>query len=86
MGKPDEAQKVFDDLLERSKREHVSPFILASFCFVLGKKDEGFKLLSKAHEQQDEWLCFLRIHPSFSDNVRSDPRYTALLKKMNLED
>jgi tetratricopeptide (TPR) repeat protein len=85
MGKPEEAVKVLDDLVKRSEQEYVSPFILASFYLVLGKNDEGFKLLSKAHEQQDEWLCFLRIHPSLSDSIRSDPRYTALLKKMNLD-
>ncbi|MHC4538969.1 MAG: protein kinase domain-containing protein, partial [Planctomycetota bacterium] len=44
MDKSDEAQKVLDDLLERSKTEYVSPFHLACLHFVLGKNDEGFKL------------------------------------------
>ena len=84
MGEPDEAQKVLDNLLERSKTEYVSPFILACFHFVLGRNDEGFKLLNKAYDEQDLWLCWLKIEPPL-DSIRSDPRYTALLKKMNLD-
>jgi tetratricopeptide (TPR) repeat protein len=84
MGKADEAQKVLDDLLERSKIEYVSPYILASFHFVLGKNDEGFKLLNRAFKEGDQRLCFLKIS-WFFDSVRSDPRYIALLRKMNLE-
>jgi Tfp pilus assembly protein PilF len=49
MGKPDEAQKVLDKLLERSKTEYVSPHTLACFHFVLGKNDDGFKWLNLPH-------------------------------------
>ncbi|MHC4805621.1 MAG: protein kinase domain-containing protein [Planctomycetota bacterium] len=84
MGKPDEAQKLLYKLLERSKTEYVSPYTLACFHFVLGKNDEGFKLLNRAFKEGDQKLCFLKIGPLF-DSVRSDPRYTALLKKMNLD-
>ncbi|MHC4542728.1 MAG: tetratricopeptide repeat protein [Planctomycetota bacterium] len=84
MGKPDEAQKVLNDLLERSKAEYVSPFILAGFHFVLGENDEGFKLLDKAYKEQDTWMCWLKIEPLL-DSIRSDPKYTALLRKMNLD-
>jgi serine/threonine protein kinase/Tfp pilus assembly protein PilF len=84
MGKPDEAQKVLDNLLERSKTEYVSPFILASMHSVLGRNDECFKWLNRAYEEHDHWLYWLKIVWEL-DSVRSDPRYTALLKKMNLD-
>jgi serine/threonine-protein kinase len=85
IGKADEAQKLLHDLLERSKTEYVSPYILACFHFVLGKNDDGFTLLDQAYLEQDHWLCWLKtIHPDF-DSVRSDPKYTALLRKMNLD-
>jgi len=84
MGKPDEAQRVLDNLLERSKQEYVPPFILAGFHFVLGRNDEGFKWLNKAYAEHDSWLCWLKIEPLLN-NIRSEPRYTALLKKMNLD-
>ncbi|MHC4541102.1 MAG: protein kinase domain-containing protein [Planctomycetota bacterium] len=84
MGKPGEAQKVLDNLLERSEQEYVSPFILACFHFVLGKNDEGFILLDQAYKEGDHWLCWLKII-SDPGGVHSDPRYTALLEKMNLD-
>jgi tetratricopeptide (TPR) repeat protein len=84
MGKPDEAQEVLNDLLERPEQEYVSPFILAGFHFLLGKNDEGFKLLDKAYKEQDTWMCWLKIEPLL-DSIRSHPKYTALLKTMNLD-
>jgi serine/threonine protein kinase/lipoprotein NlpI len=84
MGKQDEAQKVLDNLLARSKQEYIPPYILASLHLELAKNDEGFKLLNKAYEECDPWLCYFKISLT-SDSVRSDPRYIELLKKMNLE-
>ena len=84
MGRTDEAQKVLDNVLERSKHKYVSPFVLACLHIVVGKNDEGFKLLNKAYEEHDQWLCWLKISPLF-DSVRSDPKYNAILKKMNLD-
>ncbi len=46
--------------------------------------DEGFKLLDKAYEEHDPTLCWLKTHPLL-DSICSDPRYTTLLKKMNLD-
>ncbi|MHC4329534.1 MAG: tetratricopeptide repeat protein, partial [Planctomycetota bacterium] len=85
MGKPDEAQKVLDDLLEHSKQEYASPFILACLHFVLGRNDEGFNWVNKAYEERDLWLSYVKIDWTL-DGVRSDPKYTALLKKMNLDE
>ncbi|MHC4541251.1 MAG: protein kinase domain-containing protein [Planctomycetota bacterium] len=85
MGKADEAQKLLEDLVERSEQEYVSPFILACFHFVLGRNDEGFEWLNKAYEEYDHEFCYLKIAWHF-DSVRSDPRYIALLEKMNLDE
>ena len=85
MDKPDEAQKMLDELLERSKNEHVSPFLLACLHFMLGKNDEGFKLSDKAYNEHDHWLSMIQI-VRFIDGIHSDPRYIALLKKINLKE
>ncbi len=82
-GQPQKAQKERDKVLERSQRQYVSPFLLASLHFVLGQDEEGFKWANKAYEEHDPWLCYVGISPAL-DRVRSDPRYEALLKKMNL--
>jgi len=84
IGKPDEAHKILDELVEQSKQRYISPFSLACAYFALGRDDEGFKFLIKAYDEQDQWLSLLKISPLL-DSVRSDPRYTELLKKMNLD-
>lgn len=80
----DEAKKVLGDLLELSKKEHVSSFYVALVYTCLGQKDQAFEWLEKAYEERDVYLTQLKVYPLF-DSLRSDSRYKALLKKMNLE-
>ena len=84
MGKPDKAREVLANQLERSKQQYISSFMFALLHFALGNNDEGFKLLDKAYEERDPTLCWLKIH-LLLESIRSDSRYTALLKKMNLD-
>ena len=79
-----EARKVLDDLLELSKKEHVSSFYVALVYTCLGQKDQAFEWLEKAYEEHDVYLSQLKVRPLL-DSLRSDPRYKAMLKKMNLE-
>jgi hypothetical protein len=58
--------------------------MFALLHFALGNNDEGFKSLDKAYEENDPTLCWLKIH-GLLDSIRSDSRYTALLRKMNLD-
>ncbi len=39
---------------------------------------------SPAYDEHNGWLNFLNVEPRF-DNLRSDARYTTLLKKMGLQ-
>ncbi len=80
----DEAKKVLDGLLELSKKEHVSSFHVALVYTCLGQKDQAFEWLEKAYEKRAVHLSQLKVFPLL-DSLRSDPRYIALLKKMNLE-
>ncbi|NQU08151.1 MAG: protein kinase, partial [Candidatus Abyssubacteria bacterium] len=84
MGRREEAEKILNDLVRRSKDSYISPFTLATLCFELGETDIGFEWLDKACEEQDQWMCFLKTESSL-DSVRSDPRFKALLKKIGLE-
>jgi hypothetical protein len=72
-------------MIERSSHEFVSPAEIAILYFTLEDKDKGFMWLEKAFEQLDYNLTFLKTNP-FYDNIRSDPRFKAILKKMNLDE
>jgi tetratricopeptide (TPR) repeat protein len=79
MGRIKEASQLYEqiesDLLDSNK---------ARYHFVLGDIDRGFFFLEKALEIRDPNIRFIKIFPEF-DNVRNDPRYKEILRKMNLE-
>jgi serine/threonine-protein kinase len=85
MGRGEEAQQVLDKLLERSKQEYVKPRFFADLYFAMEDNDKGFDWLERARIGRDSWMPFVRVDP-FYDSVRSDPRYSELLEKMNLDD
>jgi tetratricopeptide (TPR) repeat protein len=84
MGKKELARKFFDQTVDQSMQGYTPLYFLASLYFAIGDKDQGFEFLNKAYDQQDCWLTVLKLGPVF-ETVRSDPRYIAMLKKMNLE-
>ncbi len=49
----------------------------------LGEKDNAFEWLKKSYDHHEESLCSLKIDPKF-DPIRDDPRFTDLLRKINL--
>ena len=83
-GRKAEARKIIDELKEQSKRRYIAPSVIAAIYADLGEKDEGFIWLDKAYEEHDFILVLLKVEPMF-DKLRSDPRFTALLKRVGLE-
>src|SRR5207245_11493239 len=83
MGKREEAQKILNDLKEVAKQRYVSPHSFALIYIGLGDKDQGFAYLEKAFEERPDSLNFIKVSPQF-DSLRSDPRFTDLLRRMKL--
>ncbi len=63
----------------------IAPADLGMSYAVIGEKERAFSWLEKAYQQHDPALAQLKVDPSV-DNLRSDPRYPALLKKLGLSD
>jgi TolB-like protein/cytochrome c-type biogenesis protein CcmH/NrfG len=57
-------------------------FEIAGVYAALGDMDEAFKILEKAVEERTALLVYLKEDPTF-DNLHSDPRWQALLRRMN---
>jgi len=49
----------------------------------LGDKDQALTFLEQAYEEQDPALFYLKVWP-FLDPLRSEPRFQALLHRLNL--
>jgi TolB-like protein/Tfp pilus assembly protein PilF len=67
-----------------SMQRYVDPLGFAQIHAFLDEKDQAFEWLEKAYEERSPMLVYLRVNPLF-DNIRSDPRFKAILKKMGLE-
>ena len=60
-----------------------SSFYVGALYAILGEKDEAFKWISKAIDEKAYGVDLLKVDPSF-DNLRSDPRWPAILARVNL--
>ncbi len=76
------ATEVLKRLEEASTREYVSMYDLALLCLALGDLERTFTFLSRAYDDHSSFLPFLRVDARF-DAVRSDPRYRALVQRLN---
>jgi serine/threonine protein kinase/Tfp pilus assembly protein PilF len=83
MGQIKEAKQILDDMIARAKQEYVSPYYIALLSFSLSENDLGFEWLDKAYKERDHWLLYLKVEPLF-DSIRSDPKFTKLLKNIGL--
>jgi eukaryotic-like serine/threonine-protein kinase len=82
-GHTDQARKVLDELMELAKRRYVQPSDIALIHALLGEKNQAFEWLNKAYDDRDSGLLLLKINPRL-DCLRSDPRFSQLLRQMNL--
>jgi serine/threonine protein kinase/tetratricopeptide (TPR) repeat protein len=82
-GKIAEVKKILSELERISKQRHVPFYFLAAICADIGDRDQAFHWLEKCLEERDMWLAFLKVDPIWSD-LRPDPRFNELLKKMGL--
>ena len=73
-----------DKLLKMSKEGFVPPYHIALIYNGLGETDKAFEWLEKAYAERDPKMAFLKVEPKWN-NLRSDPRFIDLLKRMNLE-
>jgi eukaryotic-like serine/threonine-protein kinase len=75
--------RVIELQLGLKKRRYVDPADIAYNYAELGEKDQAFSWLEKAYSEKSDLLAWVKVETRM-DSLRSDPRYTALLKKMGL--
>jgi TolB-like protein len=72
-----------EELRQAAKNSFVPPFVFAEYYSMLGDKDEAFKRLENAYQERDPKLIELKTNP-YLDNLRADPRFQELLKRVGL--
>ena len=82
-GDGEEARNILRELEEISRRRYVSPSMLAQVHAGLGESAQALDWLEHACAARATDLAWLNVRPAFA-SVRSEPRFIALLKRMNL--
>jgi serine/threonine protein kinase/Tfp pilus assembly protein PilF len=82
-GKNEEAKKMFQQLIELSKKQYVSPVAIAGIYNRFGEKDKAFEWLEKAYQERSTRLPYLMIVPIFQ-NLHGDPRFQDLIRRIGL--
>ena len=76
-----EALKLIDELKEKS-RQHYIPASLFAEAYMGVSEDEAMNWLERAYEEHDQWMVYINSYPGY-DALRSDPRFQALVRRMN---
>jgi len=84
IGRRAEAEKILRDLEQKSKSAYVSPYILATVYAGLDEKDKAFEFLERAYQERSLDISWHLKGDLRIDNLRSDPRFETLLRRVGL--
>jgi tetratricopeptide (TPR) repeat protein len=85
LNRPSEALKILDELKEQAARTMQENYYVATAYAAMGEKEQAFVWLEKAWQQRHPiFATRFKIDPNL-DPLRSDPRYTDLLRRVGLE-
>lgn len=83
-GNTDEARTLLERFHKLASKAYVPPTSFAWIHLALGEIDSAFAWLDRAIDVRDTMIIPIKAY-AFLDPLRADPRFLALLRKMNLE-
>jgi len=82
-GYPAANKRIAEVLEEQSKRVYIDSVTIALPWAVAGDKTKAFFWLEKALAEKSDLTRIVKTSPTF-DSLHSDPRFSAILRRMNL--
>jgi TolB-like protein/class 3 adenylate cyclase len=77
------AEKIIQELNQRSAREYINPYVIATIYAALRDKDRTLEWLDKAIPERSPFLVFIKVEPKF-DFLHSDPRFADFIRRIGL--
>jgi len=62
-----------------------NPYIKATLFSIIGEREQAIEWIERAYEERHPFIFYLKVDPTF-DNLRSHPKYKALLIKLGLKE
>jgi tetratricopeptide (TPR) repeat protein len=88
MGHSDEAIRILNELTRRvdAGEEDISYKGMGFLYYVLGETETAVDFLELSYEAREPFMYFINVVPEFNDKeLRSNPRFQALIKKLGFE-
>lgn len=82
-GEPDKAKDLLKELLTPGENRHIPLSAVAGIYAALGEKDKALEWLERAYEEHSGYLIAIKTEFVF-ENIRNEPGFQAILRKMNL--
>jgi len=82
-GQKEQAQKVVDSFKTAASKRYIPPTYFGILFAGLGDKDQALAWLEKAFQERADLLTWLNVEPMM-DDVRSDPRFQDLIRRIGL--
>jgi len=80
------ARRILRQMEARDREGYWPPSALATLHNALGETDAALDLLERAWRERDVRMAFLKVDEGMRwSNLRDEPRYRALMQRMNLE-
>lgn len=83
-GKRADAQAGLDELFKIANTRYVPPYHVALVYNALGESEKALDYLEKAFTEKDVRMVWLKVEPKWN-NLRNEPRFIALMKRMRFE-
>ena len=84
----DEAVRILNELTRRvdEGEEDISYMWMGLIYYVLGEVETAVDFLEKSYETREPFMFIINVVPEFNDEeLRSNPRFQALIKKLGFE-
>jgi eukaryotic-like serine/threonine-protein kinase len=79
------AEKILRELLQKSKTDYVSPYMIATIYAGLEDRGKAFEFLVKAYQERSPDIPYFLKADLRIDNLRSDARFQDLLRYRRME-
>ena len=75
---------MLETLLKLSNDRYVPPYHIALIYDGLGEREETLAWLERGYQERDSKMVFLKVEPKWN-NLRSDPRFQDLLRRVGFK-
>jgi tetratricopeptide (TPR) repeat protein len=77
-----EAVKLIDELNARARLRYVPSSLFAQAYIGLGERNRALGWIERAYEEHDQGMVYIKAYPGW-DALHSEPRFQALVRRMN---